>query len=222
MGRAGILALPLPTLNVGVVPAGGIGFNAFGGYADYINAGPPIAIGVASFMTGTIALTGAPGDFGAVSVRCRVQIGAGVGLAFVPTSTFFLPDIVARFDGLAGPLPDNVFGSFVVSAFPNANTMTFSAVSTAPLVVNNGATVRVTATSTVIGDPMTFVGGDVLDPSVAANLPDDFVGFGPSGDAEEIMGLVSVPAVSDVGLMALGALVVVCGWYALQRMGPSC
>lgn len=221
--RAGIIAFPPPVLEVGVVPGGEIAFNAFGAYADYVLQAPPYPIpyplNVVSFLSGTFHLSGTPGDFAAASVRAFVEIGSGVGPAFALRWRTSLPDIVARFDGVGGPLSDDVAAGWPpLLDFPNANTMTFSAVSQGVIWVWAGETVRFVAVQTIIGDPMSYTANPRLDPTLADNLPNQFVGFGSSGDAQGLFGRV-VPVASRVGMVALGVLVVLMGLWALRRPG---
>jgi hypothetical protein len=201
-GRAGLLATDR-FLDVGVVPGGGIGVNAFGGTVDYVNAGAGlISSPIVSFTAGTINL-GAPGnDFGVIAVRSKIEVGIGVGFNFVPTSTAFLNDIIVRFDG-AGGRQDDVLGDFGFFNQPNATTLNFSVASVGGIAnVVPGATVRLTTVATIMGDPMSFTSTN-LAPEVAAQLPTgDYIGFGTSDDAA-----IYIPAPGALVLAGLGALV---------------
>ncbi len=201
-GRAGLVAAAPPFLDVGVVPGGGIGANVLGGSVDYVNGGPfLLSQPIASFASGRIVLAAAGGaNFAAISIRSLLQVGIGVGVNFIPTSSSFLNDVIVRFDG-AGARNDDVFGDISVSALLNPTTLTFSVASIGAVVnVVPGATVRLVSTMTIEGDPA-FIETLNLDPTVRSQLPAEFIGFGSSSDAGSIM-----PAPSAASLLGLGGL----------------
>lgn len=200
--RFGLIA-PLPSLDVGVVPNGGIGYNAFGGSVDYVNIGAGVfAANVVAATAGTINLL-APGDFGAIAIRAKIEVGVGVGFGFIPTSSAFLDDIIVRFDG-AGGLLDSVIADIGFFNQPNATTLNFSVASVGAFALNPGATLRLTATQSLVADPASFTPGN-LDPQLLAQLPAGFVGFIASQDAASI-----IPEPTTVGMLAMATLALGC------------
>jgi len=196
-GRAGLAATNY-TLNAN--SAGGIiGANTFGGSVDNVNVGAPLAGVVGHFISGRINLGGAPGDFFAVGVRSRIDIGFGVGLGFVPTATFFPTPIVIGFDG-AGALPDFIAGDFAGAQVLGPNSLRAAAASFGTFAIAAGATMRFTGTVTLMGDPASF-DFDLMDLNLL-NVPlDNFYGMGASSDATSIL-----PTPGAAALLAVSGL----------------
>ncbi|MGQ0627956.1 MAG: hypothetical protein ACT4PL_07630 [Phycisphaerales bacterium] len=195
-GRAGLAATNY-TLNTNFVP-GRIGANTFGGQVDYVNVGGPLLANFGHFISGNLGVGGL-GDFTAVGVRSRIDIGFGVGNAFVSTFTFFPTPIVIGYDG-AGPRGDFVAADFGAVTILGPNNARVAAASIAPLLVGNGATVRFTGTVTIVGDPSSFDFAP-MDMSFLDVPMDNFYGYGGSSDA-----LTILPTPSAAGLLGLFGL----------------
>ena len=200
-GRAGLIA-PTYTLNTGFVP-GTIAANTFGGSVDYINAGGALfGANIGHFISGNLRVGGV-GDFFAVGVRSKIEIGIGVGLGFIPTFTFFPTPIVIGYDG-AGALPDFVAGGNTLLVPTGANTAFAAASSFGVFNVAAGATVRITGTVTLMGDPASFDFAP-LPLDLLGEFPvDNLYGTGAASNAGDIL-----PTPSAAALLSLGGLLAV-------------
>lgn len=202
---------------------GFISANTFGGTADFVNTGPFAAVGNVGNFLGMTAFVDPlnVNSFVAVGVRSVIEVGVGVGAGFVPVNTLVATPIVMAFDGVGRGRPDFIQADRFLFQTPNLTTLRFSAVSTLPVVVPVGATMRVRGTLTLYADP-SDVSFDIFplnDPSLG--VAPDF-GTGGSSNADAVLGSTSAPEPGTFSLAAIALLGVAIFRHRQQQHGrPS-
>jgi hypothetical protein len=181
--------------------------TTLGGTAQWVNASPLNLTRLGGgFGSVSVNLGGKAGGFAEFGIDCLIQVGAGVGAAFVPAASY-QSFIAYGYSGGAPTfslVPATAGG---VSGFrsvfnPVTKRSSFAAAALDPIAIPSGATVQVTGTLTLFGDPAD-ISFDFFPVDGSIPLPE--IGGGGSSNALQVLA-GGAPEPGTFGLMLCGAL----------------